>query len=204
MSERTLVLATGNAGKVAEISALLAGVDVAVVAQSAFQVAEADETGTTFVENAVIKARNAAAVTGQPTLADDSGLVVPGLDGAPGVYSARYAGTGASDADNCEKLLAALSEGQMIRRDAYFCCVMAFMRSAADPTPIVCQGVWHGHIAKAPAGAGGFGYDPVFVAAGGQRHAAELSAEEKNAVSHRAQALRALAPQLADYFGATD
>lgn len=204
MSGSELVLATGNAGKVAEISALLAEVSVTVVAQTALQVPEADETGTTFVENAVIKARNACAKTNRPALADDSGLVVPALAGAPGVYSARYAGNTASDEDNYRKLLGALAGDALMSREAYFCCVMVFMRSVADPTPLICQGQWHGHIAQAPSGDGGFGYDPVFVPEGEHRCAAQLTRDEKNAVSHRARALHALKPQLVSYFGDSD
>lgn len=193
---RELVLATGNAGKQRELEALLAGLRVTLRLQSEFGLSSAEETGLTFVENAILKARHAARETGLPALADDSGLEVDALAGAPGVYSARYAGPGASDRDNIEKLLDALSDVPDAGRNAAFRCVAVVLRHADDPAPIICAGHWPGRIAQAPAGSGGFGYDPVFRVAGYGVTAAELDAATKNAVSHRAQALAALRPAL--------
>lgn len=192
--DKTLVLATGNAGKVRELSERLAETGWRVAAQAEFAVEEADETGLSFVENAILKARHAARATGCPAVADDSGLAVPALGGAPGIYSARYAGAGASDADNVRKLLAALDGGAS--REAWFYCVLAFVAHADDPVPLIAQGRWSGHIAAAAAGDGGFGYDPVFVPAGLDCTAAELAPERKRALSHRAQALQAFVPVL--------
>ncbi|MEO1596728.1 MAG: RdgB/HAM1 family non-canonical purine NTP pyrophosphatase [Pseudomonadota bacterium] len=191
-----LVLATGNVGKQRELEALLAGLDVTVRLQSAFGLSSAEETGLTFVENAILKARHAARETGLPALADDSGLEVDALDGAPGVYSARYAGPEASDTDNVDKLLAALAETPDDDRGAAFRCVVVLLRHADDPAPIICEGRWPGQIARRPAGSGGFGYDPVFFVPEYAVTAAELEATTKNAVSHRAQALAALRPAL--------
>lgn len=190
-----LVLATGNPGKVRELSALLADLGWTVRPQRDWQLADADETGRSFVENAILKARHAAQHTGLPALADDSGLEVDALQGAPGVYSARYAGAGASDAANRDKLLAAL-EGVAQRR-ARFWCVLALLRHADDPTPLICQASWEGRIATAPRGEGGFGYDPLFLVGEGHVTAAELPAAEKNRLSHRAQALQQLRQRLA-------
>ena len=192
-----IVLASGNPGKLAEIQRVLAGEARIWLAQSDFEVPEAEESGLTFVENAIIKARNASAFTGLPALADDSGLEVDALAGAPGIYSARYAGPGKRDADNNAKLLDVLTvypEPQA--RTARFRCVMVLLRHPADPAPIIAEGVWSGRIALAPRGAQGFGYDPVFVPEGESRHAAELPAEEKDAASHRGQALAALKAHL--------
>lgn len=191
---RRIVLASGNRGKLEEIQRVLAADHREWVSQAQFHVPEADETGLTFVENAIIKARNAAAFTGLPALADDSGLEVDALGGAPGIYSARYAGPGKADAENNAKLLAVLSDvSTPAERAARFRCVMVFMRHPADPAPVIAEGVWVGHIALASRGEGGFGYDPVFVPEGcGGRHAAELPAEEKDRLSHRGQALAAL------------
>jgi len=195
---RTLVLATGNAGKVRELSALLAGQPWVVRPQSDFGVSEAEETGLSFVENAILKARNAARQTGLPAIADDSGIVCDALDGAPGIYSARYAGAGASDAANVAKLLAALSGVNDAARSARFVCVMVSLAHAEDPCPLIAQGRWEGRIAHAPRGERGFGYDPVFIAAGGELTAAELDPVLKNEVSHRGQALRALVALMRD------
>jgi non-canonical purine NTP pyrophosphatase (RdgB/HAM1 family) len=187
-----VVLATGNPGKVREINALLAGHDFEVLPQSAFAVAAAEETGLTFVENALIKARHAAAHTGLPVIADDSGLEVDALAGAPGIYSSRYAGKTASDKDNLEKLLADLGDLTDERRRARFQCLMVYLRHAKDPTPIICQGTWEGRVLFAPRGSDGFGYDPVFYVPTHNCSSAELPPETKNRLSHRGQALRKL------------
>ena len=189
---KQIVLATGNMGKVREINELLAGHDMEVVPQSAFAVSEAEETGLTFVENALIKARNAALHTGLPAIADDSGLEVDALLGAPGIYSSRYAGVGASDRDNLEKLLAELADLPDERRTARFQCLMVRLRHAQDPTPLICQGTWEGRILFAPRGDNGFGYDPVFYVPTHDCSSAELPPEVKNRLSHRGQALRKL------------
>lgn len=190
LSAQQIVLASGNLGKIKEIQALLSGHQV--VTQSAFNVKEAEETACTFVENALIKARNAALHCNLPTIADDSGLVVDALNGYPGVISARYAGVGATDQDNIKKLLLALEGVPEAQRTARFICVMVFMAHANDPCPIIAQGVWEGTILTKPVGSNGFGYDPVFWVPDHQCASAELSADEKNAVSHRGQALRSL------------
>ena len=157
-----IVLASNNGGKVRELTELLAGARIRIVPQGDFGVPEADETGLSFVENAILKARNAAQHSGLPAIADDSGLEVDALHGAPGIYSARYAGAGASDADNVVKLLHALESVPEAERTARFQCVMVYMRHAADPTPLICQGTWEGRILFAPQGENGFGYDPIF------------------------------------------
>jgi XTP/dITP diphosphohydrolase len=187
------VLATANPGKVAELSALLAqaGVALRVTAQSELGVSAAPETAATFVENALQKARHAARVTGLPALADDSGLVVGALGGAPGVHSARFAGERADDGANVAKLLAALANPSL-DRSACFYCVLVALRHADDAAPLIATGSWAGQIARAPKGAHGFGYDPVFFDPKLGRTAAELTATQKNRVSHRAAALRAL------------
>ena len=190
LSAQQIVLASGNLGKIKEIQALLSGHQV--VTQSAFNVKETEETACTFVENALIKARNAALHCNLPTIADDSGLVVDALNGYPGVISARYAGVGATDQDNIKKLLLALEGVPEAQRTARFICVMVFMAHANDPCPIIAQGVWEGTILTKPVGSNGFGYDPVFWVPDHQCASAELSADEKNAVSHRGQALRSL------------
>ncbi|MCL6404553.1 XTP/dITP diphosphatase [Dickeya dadantii] len=189
---QNVVLATGNAGKVRELAGLLADFGLDVVAQTALGVDSAEETGLTFIENAILKARHAARETGLPAIADDSGLAVNALGGAPGIYSARYAGEGASDRQNLDKLLAALDNVPDEQRQASFHCVLVYLRHADDPTPLVCHGSWQGVIARTPVGAGGFGYDPVFFVPSIGKTAAELSREEKNALSHRGQALRQL------------
>lgn len=189
---KRIVLASSNPGKVREINELLAGFDMQVLPQSEFGVADADETGLSFVENALLKARNAAAHTGLPAIADDSGIEVDALEGAPGIYSARYAGVGAGDQANLDKLLAALKDVPQNLRSARFQCLMVYIRHAKDPTPILCQGTWHGRILFEPRGANGFGYDPVFYVASHDCSAAELPPEIKNTLSHRGQALRKL------------
>ena len=185
-----LVLASGNRGKLAELSQLLAGSGWDVAAQSEFAVPEVEETGLSFVENAIIKARNAAQHSGLPALADDSGLEVDALDGAPGIHSARYADGG--DAANNRKLLDALRGIPDSRRSARFQCVLVFMRHARDPSPLICQGTWEGRILHEPSGEQGFGYDPLFYVPELGQSAAELAAALKNQHSHRGQALRQL------------
>ena len=194
--ECTFVLASSNPGKLAEMSALLDPAGVRVVPQDALAVEPPAETGLTFVENALIKARAACAATGLPAVADDSGIVVDALEGAPGVRSARYAGPGASDADNVARLLEALRGVAPAERGAAFVCTIVCLRHARDPCPIVCEGVWEGRVLDAPRGDGGFGYDPVFYVEAPGRTAAELSFAEKNAVSHRGQALAQLLERL--------
>ncbi|WOA52988.1 XTP/dITP diphosphatase [Dickeya solani] len=189
---QNVVLATGNAGKVRELAGLLADFGLDVVAQTTLGVDSAEETGLTFIENAILKARHAARETGLPAIADDSGLAVDALGGAPGIYSARYAGEDASDRQNLDKLLVALDNVPDEQRQASFHCVLVYLRHADDPTPLVCHGSWQGVIARTPAGEGGFGYDPVFFVPSIGKTAAELSREEKNALSHRGQALRQL------------
>lgn len=189
---KTVVLASGNPGKVREINQLLEGHDLQVVPQSQYGVPEAEETGLTFVENAILKARNAARQTGLPAIGDDSGIEVDALNGGPGIYSARYAGSGASDQDNVHKLLAALEGVEEGARTARFQCVMVYLRHDADPTPLICQGTWEGRILSAPRGDNGFGYDPVFFVPTHDCSAAELPAEIKNRLSHRGQALTKL------------
>jgi XTP/dITP diphosphohydrolase len=189
-----IVLASGNPGKIREIQAMLA--DHPIVPQSDLSIADAEETGTTFVENAIIKARHAARHSGLPAIADDSGLVVDALDGAPGVFSARYAGPGSSDLDNLHKLLRELDGVPEAQRSARFICVLVFMQHAADPTPVIAEGVWEGKILTRPAGSNGFGYDPVFWVPTHRCASAELPPEVKNALSHRGQALRNLTAML--------
>jgi XTP/dITP diphosphohydrolase len=191
MTQR-IVLASNNAGKVREFNQLLAGSELEVIPQSEFQVEEIEETGLTFVENALLKARNAARHTGLPAIADDSGLEVDALDGAPGIYSARYAGAGASDQQNLEKLLEALKDVGDENRNARFQCLMVYMRHPGDPTPRIFQGTWEGSILRAPQGNNGFGYDPVFYVAEQKCSSAELTPELKNSLSHRGQALHQL------------
>lgn len=189
-----IVVATGNPGKLTEIRAILEEFRVEVIAQGELGVGDVEETGLTFVENALLKARNAAAATGGPAIADDSGLEVDALGGAPGIRSARYAGEPADDAANIDKLLGAL-EGEQ-NRAAAFRCVMVFLRHADDPAPVIAEGAWRGRILAERRGEGGFGYDPVFFDPALGRSAAELAPAEKNRVSHRARALRELARRL--------
>jgi len=187
-----IVLASSNAGKVREINQLLATQQIQVVPQSEFSVPDAEETGLTFVENAILKARNAARHSGLPAIADDSGIEVDALHGAPGIYSARYAGPGASDQDNLEKLLDELKDQPPEQRGARFQCLMVYLRYAEDPTPIICQGTWEGLITREPAGENGFGYDPVFWVPSHGCTSAQLPPQEKNRLSHRGQALQKL------------
>jgi XTP/dITP diphosphohydrolase len=192
-----VVLASANPGKLRELSALLAPLKLTLIPQAELGIAAVPESGDTFLENALLKARHAAREAHLPALADDSGLEVDALGGRPGVWSARFAGEGASDEENLRRLLEELRAVPEPRRRARYRCVIALTRSAADPEPLVALGTWEGRIARAPRGNGGFGYDPAFIPAGERRTAAELPAEEKNAVSHRGQALRALAAKLA-------
>ena len=193
---KDIVLASSNKGKVREINQVLAGTGLQVQPQGEFGVVDAEETGLTFVENAILKARNAARHTGLPAIADDSGLEVDALAGAPGIYSARFAGEGASDQANLEKLLVELKAVPAAQRTARFQCLMVFMRHAHDPTPLIFQGTWEGRILFAPRGDNGFGYDPVFHVPTHDCSSAELPAEIKNSLSHRGQALRQLVAAL--------
>jgi len=186
MTQR-IVLATGNAGKLKELREIFSGSDVNIVAQSEFDTPEAIEDGLSFVENAIIKARNAAAHTGLPALSDDSGIEVDALNGEPGIHSARYAG---DDESNIQKLLRELAGVEEDKRTARFQCVMVYLRHAHDPVPLIAHGVWEGKILSSTQGEGGFGYDPVFFVPERSCSAAELSAEDKNALSHRGKALR--------------
>ena len=192
-----VVAATGNSGKLRELAALLGPLGIDLIAQAELGVAPAPETASTFVENALGKARHAARATGLPAIADDSGLVVPALGGAPGVYSARYAGADADDAGNNAKLLAALADQRGAARAAFFYCVLVHLAAADDPAPAIATGRWDGAIGEAPDGASGFGYDPLFLPAGCGCSAARLPLAEKNARSHRGIAIRALAALLA-------
>ncbi len=197
MSAGQIVLASGNAGKIREIQAILPHWQI--VPQSVFNVSEVDETGLTFVENAIIKARNAAHYSQLPAIADDSGLEVDALQGAPGVISARYAGVGATDQENVDKLLNELQSTPESQRTARFRCVMVLMQHPADPAPVIAEGVWEGVILPAVAGENGFGYDPLFFVPSEGCSSAQLSAQVKNRLSHRGQALQALARQVVDF-----
>lgn len=191
-----LVLASGNPGKLAELRELLSGLDIDLHAQSGFGVADADETASTFVENALIKARHASAATGLPALGDDSGLIVDALDGAPGLYSARYAGRQGDHAANIAKLLEALTGVPPLQRTARFYAVVVLLRSAADPRPLIAEGVWEGLILEAPRGSHGFGYDPIFLDPGQGLSAAEMDPDLKHRLSHRGRALAHLRDRL--------
>jgi XTP/dITP diphosphohydrolase len=193
-----IVLASGNAGKVRELQALLRSLVVEIVPQTAFGIEAAGETGLTFVENAILKARHATRASGLPAIAEDSGIEVEALGGAPGIHSARYAGAGASDPGNVDKLLAAAAELPDAARGARFVCVMVYLRHALDPTPLIAQGTWAGRLLRAPRGANGFGYDPIFEVPGHGCSSAQLAPEVKNALSHRGQAARTLLQQLAE------
>jgi XTP/dITP diphosphohydrolase len=189
-----IVLATGNKGKVAEFSALFEKYKIQVSPQSEYLVSDVAETGSTFVENAIIKARHASRITKLPAIADDSGLVIDALNGAPGIYSARYCGQHGNDKGNCDKVLKELSGER--RRSARFLCVLVFLKHANDPTPIICQGEWEGSITESASGDGGFGYDPIFYLPEHQCTAAELDKALKNAESHRGKALTELMHKL--------
>ncbi|WP_017907634.1 RdgB/HAM1 family non-canonical purine NTP pyrophosphatase [Xanthomonas sp. SHU 199] len=197
-----LVLASSNAGKLEELHALLDDVGVELIAQSTLGVSDADETGLTFVENALLKARHAARATGLPALADDSGICVDALHGAPGLYSARYAGEHGNAQANIDKLLDALREVPDAQRGAHFYCVLVLLRHAEDPQPLLVEGRWRGRIAHARAGTGGHGYDPVFLDPDHGQTAAEMPLALKNRISHRALALQQLKQRLADHLAA--
>ena len=186
------VLASGNAGKLREFAQLLSPRDIELVPQTLFGIEPPEETGATFLDNALLKARYAAARSGLAALADDSGIEVDALDGRPGVRSARYAGEGASDAENLALMLRELQGVPEERRAARYRCVLVFLRHPADRQPLIATGSWEGCILGAPRGSGGFGYDPIFLPRGETRSAAELPAQQKNELSHRGQALRAL------------
>lgn len=188
----TIVLASGNAGKLREFQQILGGADIEFVTQRSLGVDDADETGLTFVENAILKARHASAVTGLPAMADDSGIEVDALKGRPGIYSARFAGVGASDEANNQKLLLELADIPSGQRSARFQCVIVYMRHAEDPTPFISQGTWEGRILLAPSGDNGFGYDPLFHVPTHNCASADLDPTIKNNISHRGQALRHL------------
>ena len=196
---RKVVLASGNAGKLREFQQLLAGAGFEVVPQSAFGIPEPEETGLSFVENAIIKARNAAQWSGLPAIADDSGLEVDALQGKPGIYSARFAGPRATDADNNARLLDKLADVPEAERSARYQCLLVFMRHPHDPVPVICQGSWEGRILTAPRGDGGFGYDPLFLVPEQHCTAAELDPDTKNRLSHRGQAMRALLAALGSH-----
>lgn len=190
-----IVLASGNKGKIREFNQRLGDLGITIRPQNDFDTPEAEETGLTFVENAIIKARNAAQHTGLPALADDSGIEVDALNGQPGIYSARYSGEGATDASNNAKLLDALANTPDSEKTARFQCVLVFMRHGDDPTPIICQASWEGKIVEPSEGANGFGYDPIFYVDSEQCTAAELTPERKNSISHRGQAMSNLIEQ---------
>ena len=194
---KTLVLASGNAGKLIELRAMLADLPLTIVPQRERGVDDVPETGTTFVENALIKARHASKITGLPALADDSGLIVDALDGAPGLYSARYAGSPTDDAANNAKLLQALDGLPEAQRTARFYAVIVLLRHADDPQPLIAEGSWEGRILDAPRGHNGFGYNPVFLDPAHGLTAAEMEPAQKNRISHRALALQALRDRLA-------
>jgi XTP/dITP diphosphohydrolase len=189
---KQIVLASGNLGKLREMAPLLAPLDITVLPQSAFQIGDAEESAPTFVENALLKARHASSLAVLPAIADDSGLIVDALDGAPGVYSARYAGAQARDEQNIDKLLRALKGVSEDLRTARFYCVVVYLAGPTDPMPRIFEGTWEGRILHQPTGQGGFGYDPVFYVPAKGCSAAQLALETKNALSHRGQALRKL------------
>jgi XTP/dITP diphosphohydrolase len=191
-----IVLASNNKGKVREFGQMLSTINLEVLPQATFNIEDADETGLTFVENAIIKARHASAIAGLPAIADDSGLEVDFLNGAPGIYSARYSGEGATDEKNLLKLLEALKNVPEEKRTARFQCVLVYMRHAEDPTPLICQGTWEGRIITEPQGENGFGYDPIFYVPEYNCTSAQLKSEQKNKLSHRGIALAALVKKL--------
>ena len=197
---RRIVFASGNVGKVREISQLLEGLSIDVLPQSDFNVPEIEETGVTFVENAILKARNAAHHTGLPAIADDSGIAVDVLQGRPGIVSARFAGVGASDEDNLEKLISMVKQFPDEERTARFICSMVYLRHEEDPIPVIAEGVWEGQLLIDPKGQNGFGYDPIFYVSSHQCTSAELPPEIKNKLSHRGQALRKLLEQLSSLY----
>ena len=191
-----VVLASSNTGKLREIGEMLSGLHLDVLLQSQFDVPDAEETGLTFVENAILKARNAARLTGLPAIGDDSGIEVDALEGKPGIYSARYAGPGASDDDNLRKLIEEVRQIPEDKRSARFVCLLVYLRHADDPDPVIARGVWEGIALVDPVGTNGFGYDPMFFVPSYDCTSAELSPEVKNQLSHRGQALNQLVHQL--------
>ena len=195
-----IVFASGNTGKVREVGQLLEGLSIDVLPQSEFNVPEIEETGLTFIENAILKARNAAEHTGLPAIADDSGIAVDVLQGCPGIYSARFAGDGASDEDNLVKLIDMIKPFPEEQRTARFICSMVYLIHEDDPAPIIAQGVWEGHLLIEPKGSNGFGYDPIFYVSSQQSTSAELSPEIKNKLSHRGQALKQLLGKLHEVY----
>ncbi len=194
-----IIFASDNAGKIRECATLFSDTSINIIPQSTRQVSNIAETGLTFVENALIKARHACQATGLPAIADDSGLEVEALGGAPGIYSARFAGDHADSNDNVHQLLEQLIDVPLEKRLARFYCVIVFLKYAKDPCPLICEGSWYGHILEAPSGAGGFGYDPIFWDPKNKKSAAELSITEKNAASHRGIALKHLKEKLLSY-----
>ncbi|MCK4743410.1 MAG: XTP/dITP diphosphatase [Sulfuriflexus sp.] len=196
MTVKKFVLASNNKGKLREFNDMFASMSINVLPQSEFDIEEVEETGLSFVENAILKARNAALHSGLPAIADDSGIEVDALQGAPGIYSARFAGVGASDADNLKKLLDELKGVPTEKRSARFQCLLVYMRHANDPTPVICQGTWEGVILEAPQGKNGFGYDPVFWVPEKNCSSAQLDADVKNSMSHRGKALQLLSNTL--------
>jgi len=187
-----IIFASSNPHKINELQSLLDEFDYEVIPQTQLGIDDVDETGLTFVENALLKARNACLSSGKPAIADDSGLVVPALDGAPGIYSARYAGNKADAGANIEKLLEDMRDIPADRRQAHFHCTLVYLEHAEDPAPLICEGIWQGMILQAPTGLHGFGYDPVFYDVNEKASAAELDSTRKNEISHRGKALRAL------------
>ena len=195
-----IVLASGNAGKLREIAQLLEGLNLEILPQSEFNVPEIEETGLTFVDNAILKARNATHHTGLPAIADDSGIAVDVLRGRPGIYSARFAGIGASDEENLEKLIRMVEPFPDEERTARFICSMVYIRHEEDHVPVIAEGVWEGQLLIDPKGQNGFGYDPIFYVSSHQCTSAELSPEIKNKLSHRGQALRELLGKLSSLY----
>ena len=193
---KDLVLASANQGKIVELQQMLGGLGIKIIPQQTLNIEDVEETGQSFVENAILKARNACEKSGLPAIADDSGLEVDFLMGAPGIYSARFAGTDATDQSNIDKLLEQLQDVPLAERSARYQSVIVLMRHAADPTPIICHGSWEGHISFEQKGNGGFGYDPIFVVDGLDCHAAELDKATKNKISHRGKAIEQLLSQL--------
>lgn len=191
-----VVLASGNTGKLREINAMLAGSHLLAVSQQEFNVPDIEETGRTFIENAILKARNAATHSGLPAIADDSGIEVPALNGEPGIYSARYAGAGATDEENLNKLVDEVKKLPEEKRQARFVCLMVYLRHPDDPVPIIAEGTWDGIVITEPRGENGFGYDPVFYLPDRDCTSAELEPEIKNRISHRGQALAKLINKL--------
>lgn len=194
--KQKIIFASSNSGKISELQSMLDMFDYEVIPQARLGIMDAEETGLTFVENAILKARNACRQSGKPAIADDSGLVVNALDGAPGIYSARYAGKNATSHANIEKLLLDLKDIAVENRQAHFHCTLVYLEHAEDPAPLICEGKWQGMILHSPTGLQGFGYDPIFYDENEKSSAAELSLARKNQISHRGQALQTLLNQL--------